>query len=108
MSTLRETLNRLASEGFVDALDQRGFFVTPISKEDLIEVANLRVYSNATPSNYRLIMVIQTGKVIGFSHHKLSSMEQKMLVVMTAKRKIGKDTIGNFISLLSKRVVPEI
>ena len=36
-----ETLNRLASEGFVDALDQRGFFVTPISKEDLIEVANL-------------------------------------------------------------------
>ena len=24
MSTLRETLNRLSSEGFVDALDQRG------------------------------------------------------------------------------------
>ena len=43
MSTLRETLNRLASEGFVDALDQRGFFVTPVSKEDLMEVANLRV-----------------------------------------------------------------
>ena len=43
MSTLRETLNRLASEGFVDALDQRGFFVTPVSREDLIEIANLRV-----------------------------------------------------------------
>ena len=26
MSTLRETLNRLASEGFVEAKDQRGFF----------------------------------------------------------------------------------
>ena len=43
MSTLRETLNRLASEGFVDAQDQRGFFVRPVSKDDLIEVANLRV-----------------------------------------------------------------
>ena len=40
MSTLRETLNRLASEGFVHARDQRGFFVTPVSREDLIEIAN--------------------------------------------------------------------
>ena len=28
VSTLRETLNRLASEGFVRAEEQRGFFVT--------------------------------------------------------------------------------
>ncbi|MGB0797542.1 MAG: GntR family transcriptional regulator, partial [Paracoccaceae bacterium] len=31
ISTLRETLSRLASEGFVDAEEQRGFFVTPVS-----------------------------------------------------------------------------
>jgi len=38
LSTLRETLNRLASEGFVIAEEQRGFFVSPFSKEDLIEM----------------------------------------------------------------------
>ena len=43
VSTLRETLNRLASEGFVLAEEQRGFFVTKVSKEDLTEVAKLRV-----------------------------------------------------------------
>ena len=35
MSTLRETLNRLASEGFVDAQDQRGFFVHLMEKKML-------------------------------------------------------------------------
>lgn len=43
VSTLRETLNRLASDGFVAAEEQRGFFVTPVSPEDLVEIANLRV-----------------------------------------------------------------
>ena len=43
MSTLRETLNRLASEGFVDAMEQRGFFVVPVSAEDLTEIADLRI-----------------------------------------------------------------
>jgi len=80
MSTLRETLNRLASEGFVDALDQRGFFVTPISKEDLIEVANLRVLLEC----HALKLSINNGDTdwegnLVSAHHKLSSMEQKML-----------------------------
>ena len=43
VATLRETLNRLASEGFVQAEEQRGFFVAPISPDDLTEIANLRV-----------------------------------------------------------------
>ena len=34
LSTLRETLNRLTSEGFVEAPEQRGFLVSPVSKED--------------------------------------------------------------------------
>ena len=80
MSTLRETLNRLASEGFVDALDQRGFFVTPVSKEDLMEVANLRVLLEC----YALKLSIDNGDTdwegnLVSAHHKLSSMEQKML-----------------------------
>ena len=80
MSTLRETLNRLASEGFVDALDQRGFFVTPVSKEDLMEVANLRVLLEC----HALKLSIDNGDTdwegnLVSAHYKLSSMEQKML-----------------------------
>ena len=80
MSTLRETLNRLASEGFVDALDQRGFFVTPVSKEDLMEVANLRVLLEC----HALKLSINNGDTdwegnLVSAHHKLNSMEQKML-----------------------------
>ena len=76
MSTLRETLNRLASEGFVDALDQRGFFVTPVSKEDLMEVANLRVLLEC----HALKLSINNGDTdwegnLVSAHHKLSSME---------------------------------
>lgn len=43
ISTLRESLNRLSSEGFVRAEEQRGFFVTDVSAEDLAEIAHLRV-----------------------------------------------------------------
>ena len=80
MSTLRETLNRLASEGFVDALDQRGFFVTPVSREDLIEIANLRVLMEC----HALRLSIQNGDTdwegnLVAAHHKLHLMEQGML-----------------------------
>ena len=43
ISTLRESLNRLSSEGFVIAQEQRGFFVAPISAADLREIADLRI-----------------------------------------------------------------
>lgn len=80
MSTLRETLNRLASEGFVDAQDQRGFFVTPVSREDLIEIANLRVLLEC----HALRLSIEKGDTdwegnLVAAHHKLHLMEQKML-----------------------------
>ena len=80
MSTLRETLSRLASEGFVDALDQRGFFVTPVSREDLIEIANLRVLLEC----HALRLSIANGDTdwegnLVAAHHKLHLMEQKML-----------------------------
>lgn len=80
MSTLRETLNRLASEGFVDAQDQRGFFVTPVSREDLIEIANLRVLLEC----HALRLSVKNGDTdwegnLVAAHHKLHLMEQKML-----------------------------
>ncbi len=80
MSTLRETLNRLASEGFVDAQDQRGFFVTPVSRDDLIEIANLRVLLEC----HALRLSVAKGDTdwegnLVAAHHKLHLMEQKML-----------------------------
>ncbi len=80
MSTLRETLNRLASEGFVEARDQRGFFVTPVSREDLIEIANLRVLLEC----HALGLSVQKGDTdwegnLVAAHHKLHLMEKKML-----------------------------
>ncbi len=81
MSTLRETLNRLANEGFVEALDQRGFFVTPVSPEDLIEIArDLRVLLEC----HALRLSIQNGDTawegnLVSAHHKLHLMELKMM-----------------------------
>jgi DNA-binding GntR family transcriptional regulator len=42
-STLREALSRLASEGLVIAEGQRGFYVAPISEEDLLDITEARV-----------------------------------------------------------------
>src|SRR5579872_1233759 len=42
VTTLREVLNRLSSEGFVRAEGQKGFSVAPVSLLGLREVAELR------------------------------------------------------------------
>jgi DNA-binding GntR family transcriptional regulator len=41
---VREALNRLAAEGWVQHQDQRGFVVTPVSDEALRELAKTRVW----------------------------------------------------------------
>ncbi|MGI3185886.1 GntR family transcriptional regulator [Nioella aestuarii] len=80
VSTLRETLNRLASEGFVAAEEQRGFFVTPVSREDLIEIADLRVLLECSA----LKVSIDNGDAdwegnLVAAHHKLHLLERQML-----------------------------
>ena len=42
-SPLREALNRLAGEGFVTVIEQRGFRVAPISQDDLKDLSRMRV-----------------------------------------------------------------
>lgn len=42
-SPLREALSRLVAEGFVDAVDQRGFRVAPVSERNLREITQLRL-----------------------------------------------------------------
>ena len=77
---MRETLSRLASEGFVVAEEQRGFFVAPVSKEDLIEIANLRILLECTA----LKTSIELGDTeweanLVAAYHKLQITEQQML-----------------------------
>ncbi|MGY4435793.1 GntR family carbon starvation induced transcriptional regulator [Bradyrhizobium sp. F1.13.1] len=42
-TTLREALTALTAEGLVDAQEQRGFRVAPVSRQDLVEVTDARV-----------------------------------------------------------------
>jgi DNA-binding GntR family transcriptional regulator len=80
VSTLRETLNRLASDGFVSAEEQRGFFVTQVSREDLIEITNLRILleCNALETSILNGDADWEGNLVA-AHHKLHLMEKKML-----------------------------
>lgn len=80
LSTLRETLNRLASDGFVEAPEQRGFLVTPVSREDLTEISELRVLLEC----HALELSIANGDTdwegnLVAAHHKLHLMEQRLL-----------------------------
>ena len=79
LSTIRETLNRLASEGFVVAEEQRGFFVNSFSRNDLIEIANLRVLLEC----HAIKLSIGRGDTdwegnLVASYHKLHLLEKKM------------------------------
>lgn len=79
LSTLRETLNRLASEGFVDAPEQRGFFVKPVSAEDLEEIAHLRVLLECHALRLSIANADTEweGNLVA-AHHKLHLMEQRL------------------------------
>ncbi len=79
VSTLREMLNRLSSEGFVIAREQRGFFVAPVSPANLREIADLRILVEG----HALKLSIGNGDTewegqIVAAHHKLQSTERKM------------------------------
>lgn len=80
LPTLRETLNRLSSEEFVIAPENRGFFVAPVSKEDLTEIANLRVLLEC----HALEMSIENGDTewegnLVSAHYKLQLLEKRMI-----------------------------
>ncbi len=90
-STLRETLNRLTSEGFVEAPPQRGFLVTPVSAEDLEEIASLRVLLEC----HALGLSIRNGDTewegnLVAAHHKLHLMEQRMLAGDLSQKEMWK------------------
>jgi DNA-binding GntR family transcriptional regulator len=80
VSTLREILSRLASEGFVLAEGQRGFQVTPVSLADLSEIAELRLLleAHAIDVSFRSGDLEWEGMVVA-AHHKLALLEKQML-----------------------------
>lgn len=80
ISTLRELLNRLCSEGLAVAEGQRGFEVAPVSAEDLREVAAMRqlLECHAMELSFRNGDLDWEGRVVA-AHHKLSVMEKRMI-----------------------------
>jgi DNA-binding GntR family transcriptional regulator len=79
ISTLREVLSRLASEGFVLAEGQRGFEVSDVSAGNLKEIAALRqlLEGHALAQSFAAGDMEWEGRVVA-AHHKLASMERLM------------------------------
>lgn len=79
ISTLRETLNRLASESLVVAEGQRGFEVAPVSVENLREIAALRLLleGHALKQSFAAGDMEWEGRVVA-AYHKLATMERRM------------------------------
>ncbi|MFD2261905.1 GntR family transcriptional regulator [Lacibacterium aquatile] len=80
VSTLREILSRLSSEGFVIAEGQKGFEVAPVSPAGFREVASLRrlLESFALEASFAAADLEWEGAVVS-AHHKLAQMERRML-----------------------------
>src|SRR5690606_14818730 len=79
VSTLRETLNRLASERLVLAEGQRGFAVASVSQQHFRDVAAMRelLESHALKESFLRGDVEWEGLVLA-AHHKLARMETRM------------------------------
>ncbi len=80
VSTLRELLNRLTSEGLVIAESARGFEVAPVSADNFRELANLRLLleSHALQRSFAAGDMEWEGRVVA-AHHKLTTMEKRTL-----------------------------
>ena len=80
VTTLRELLNRLSSEGLTIAEGSRGFQVTPISPANLREVAAMRqlLECHALRESFAAGDMEWEGRVVA-AHHKLASMERRLM-----------------------------
>jgi len=79
VSTLREILNRLSSEGLIKAEGARGFEVMPTSPENLRQVASMRqlLECHALRESFEAGDMEWEGRVVA-AHHKLAQMEKRM------------------------------
>jgi DNA-binding GntR family transcriptional regulator len=79
VSTLRELLNRLATEGLLVAEGSRGFQVTAVSSADLRQVAAMRLLleNQGLKDSFQHGDLEWEGSVVA-AHHKLATMEKRM------------------------------
>ncbi|HET7167422.1 MAG TPA: FCD domain-containing protein [Pseudolabrys sp.] len=79
VSTLREILSRLSSEGFVVAEGRRGFEVAPVSAANLKELADLRILLECHAMQQSFVSgdMEWEGRIVS-AHHKLAAVEQRM------------------------------
>jgi DNA-binding GntR family transcriptional regulator len=80
VSTLREILSRLSSEGLVVAEGQRGFQVAPVSQDGFRDVAAMRLLleTHAIPLSFAAGDLEWESRVVA-AHHKLAVLEKRML-----------------------------
>lgn len=80
VSTLREILNRLTSEGLVIAEGQRGFQVTPVSSDGFQDVAAMRLLleTYAIPLSFASGDLEWESRMVA-AHYKLAAMERRMI-----------------------------
>ncbi len=80
VSTLREILSRLASEGLVAAEGQRGFRVAAVSADGFRDVAAMRLMleTHAIPLSFAAGDLDWEGKLVA-AHHKLAVLERRMM-----------------------------
>lgn len=80
IGTMRELLNRLASEGLVVAEAQRGFEVAPASPSEFREIAALRLLleGHALALSFAAGDLDWEARVVA-AHHKLAVTENRML-----------------------------
>ncbi|MGO4439297.1 GntR family transcriptional regulator [Rhizobium sp. RAF56] len=86
ISTLREILSRLTSEGLVVAEDRRGFEVTQVSTADLKEIAALRLLleGHALEQSFEQADLEWEARLVS-AHYKLARMEAVMASGDTSK-----------------------
>ncbi len=90
VSTLREILSRLSSEGLIVAEGQRGFEVVPISAKNLKEIASLRqlLEAHALEQSFEQGDVEWEARVVA-AYHKLALMEEPNACAGLSERHSG-------------------
>jgi len=80
ISSLREILSRLTTENLVLAEGQRGFEVSPASRKELEELADLRTVleTHAIGLSFVSGNLEWEGRIVA-AHHKLAAAEKKLL-----------------------------
>lgn len=78
-STVREVLFRLASDGFLDFEDQRGFRVVTCNIKSLQELTELRILLEAEGAKRSILLGdIEWEARLTAAHHKLAHIEKKI------------------------------